>query len=99
MKLSLRTASALVFLVACGSGDAAPAPTTVAASPPPAASSTTSPTPTPPATVDPPPPVQPTPSTLKVSWLGVQGFLLESGDDAVLTAPLYTRPSVFEAST
>jgi len=43
--------------------------------------------------------VQAPSSTLKVSWLGVQGFLLESGDDAVLTAPLYTRPSVFEAST
>src|SRR3954469_23141300 len=99
MKLSLRTASALVFVVACGSGAPSPTPTTAGTNPPPARTATTPP----PAPFDPPapppPPVQPPPSTLKVSWLGVQGFLLESGDDAVLTAPLYTRPSVFEAST
>jgi hypothetical protein len=32
-------------------------------------------------------------ANLRVSYLGVSGFLLEYGADAVLTAPLYTRPS------
>lgn len=33
------------------------------------------------------------PPSLEVRFLGVAGFLLTRGDEAVLTAPLYTRPS------
>lgn len=35
---------------------------------------------------------------LEVRFLGVQGFLLRHGDDAVLTAPLFTRASVVDVS-
>jgi hypothetical protein len=34
--------------------------------------------------------------TMRVRFLGVGGFLVEVGDDAVLTAPLLTRPSMTE---
>ena len=44
-----------------------------------------------------PPPVAPSP--LHVRSLGVGGFLLEHGTDAVLTTPLFTRPSMIAAST
>src|SRR5262245_51327752 len=38
------------------------------------------------------------PSPLQVDFLGVQGFLLRHGDDAILTAPLYTRPSLTDVT-
>ncbi len=103
--------SALLALAACGS-DAAPAPvaappaTTPAPSPSP--SEPTGPaapvscdaasdgaagcSPAPAVAVAPPPP-------LRIRFLGVDGFLIEAGDDAVLSAPLFTRPSMIEAST
>jgi len=37
-------------------------------------------------------------STLVVHYLGVSGFLLKHGDDVVLTAPLYSNPSLAEAA-
>lgn len=36
---------------------------------------------------------------LRVRYLGVGGFLIERGQEAVLTAPLFTRPSWLELST
>lgn len=36
------------------------------------------------------------PAPLDLKFLGVGGFLIQYGSDAVLTAPLYTRPSLFE---
>jgi hypothetical protein len=33
---------------------------------------------------------------LHVTYLGVSGFLLQSGGDAVLTAPLFTRPTMLD---
>ena len=48
---------------------------------------------------EPPAPPPAAPPTLHVRSLGVGGFLLEHGTDAVLTAPLFTRPSMIEAST
>jgi glyoxylase-like metal-dependent hydrolase (beta-lactamase superfamily II) len=45
-------------------------------------------------------PAPPSPSLpLRVRFLGVGGFLVEHGDEAFLTAPLYTRPSMVDAST
>lgn len=95
---------ALVALAACGT-DAAPAPI-VAPAPLAEPSATTTPPPPAvacdataagcaPAPAEPPAPVPP----LRVRFLGVDGFLLEAGDDAVLSAPLFTRPSMIEAST
>ncbi len=36
---------------------------------------------------------------LRVEFLGVGGFLLRSGADAVMTAPLYTRPNMLTVET
>lgn len=36
---------------------------------------------------------------LRIRFLGVDGFLVEAGDDAILSAPLFTRPSMIAAST
>jgi L-ascorbate metabolism protein UlaG (beta-lactamase superfamily) len=36
-------------------------------------------------------------ATLVVQYLGVGGFLLKHGNDVVLTAPMYTNPSLVEA--
>jgi L-ascorbate metabolism protein UlaG (beta-lactamase superfamily) len=93
--------AALVSLLACGSDEArapidappGPAPSASTPVPPPPAASCPGAT----ATCDPavPPPSLP----LRVRFLGVDGFLIEHGDEAVLTAPLYTRPSLVEAST
>jgi len=45
--------------------------------------------------IDPPPePVGP----LAVQALGVQGFVLRYGDDTILTAPLFTRQSMFDVA-
>ncbi|MEA2752361.1 MAG: hypothetical protein QOI41_6504, partial [Myxococcales bacterium] len=91
-------------LAACGS-DAAPAPVVAAPAAPPPAASTVAP---PPATgcestaagCNEPPVVAPLPPPpLRVRFLGVDGFLIEAGDDAVLSAPLFTRPSMIAAST
>lgn len=96
--------AALASLLACSSDEPVSAPV---GSPAPAATATTAPAtstpragcqgsacdaPTPEPEPEPPPP-------LRVRFLGVDGFLLEAGNDAVLTAPLFTRPSMIEAST
>jgi hypothetical protein len=102
---SFASASLLLALVACGS-DAAPAPVVA---PPAAAPAPATSTPAPPAATgceataagcSAPPDVAPTvvPS-LRIRFLGVDGFLVEAGDDAVLSAPLFTRPSMIAAST
>src|SRR5689334_15872451 len=46
----------------------------------------------------PPPDVGPPAGPLRMQFIGVSGFLLEYGDDAVLTAPLFTRPSLVVTS-
>lgn len=105
MKVGLIALSTLVVAFhvgACGgSGDAGTAPAT--GSPSGDAASSTSPTTEPGASSSPsstagttPPPAEP---TLQVKFLGVGGFMLEYGGDAVLTAPLYTRPTMFEVTT
>jgi len=91
---------AIVTMVACATSE--PASTTVPtpnASPPPVVAM---PPATPPcgAACEPAPPPSATPVLpLRVRFLGVAGFLLEVGDEAVLTAPLYTRPDMVTAST
>src|SRR5262249_1741861 len=39
------------------------------------------------------------PEPLQVRFVGVAGFLLERGGESILTAPLFTRPSMIEVST
>ena len=41
---------------------------------------------------------EPTPDPLQVRFLGVGGFELKVGDDAVLTAPLFTNPSMLDVT-
>jgi L-ascorbate metabolism protein UlaG (beta-lactamase superfamily) len=95
--------ASIVSLLACGTDASAPAPDAL---PAPAAAETppSSPSPAPcnaatggctDAPAAPPAP----PSPLHVRSLGVGGFLVEHGTDAVLTAPLFTRPSMITAST
>lgn len=89
---------ATVLACACGGADdvasrggeasGAPAPVIEApAAPPPS-----SPAPAEEARPAPPPP-------LRARFLGVAGFLIERGDDAILTAPLFTRPSMIKVMT
>lgn len=54
--------------------------------------SSSSPTPEPTATAGPPA------RELSVTFLGVGGFRFAAGDDAVLTAPLFTNPSMFDVT-
>lgn len=102
MKLGLLALST-VAIIACGSsGDSAPAPAPNDDAPP--SSETAAPS-------EPASPAAPAPSSsstgetpapappgLKVKFLGVGGFMLEYGGDAVLTAPLFTRPSMVEVT-
>jgi hypothetical protein len=95
----------LLALAACGS-DAAPAPTVVApaVAPSPAASAPAAPAATScegsAAGCSAPPDAVPAAiSPLRIRFLGVDGFLVEAGDDAFLSAPLFTRPSMIAAST
>lgn len=44
-----------------------------------------------------PPPQAPS-QVVSVRYLGVGGFLLRSGDDVILTAPLYSNPSLIEVA-
>jgi hypothetical protein len=39
------------------------------------------------------PPPDTTPDTVQVRFLGVGGFIIQHGDDIILTAPFYTNPS------
>ncbi|MBS2017229.1 MAG: hypothetical protein JST00_30380 [Deltaproteobacteria bacterium] len=94
--------AALSIVAACAGEEAeAPATTPVATTPPP--SPTSAPTATPPAAgctgaaCDPPPPAPIGP--LEVRFLGVQGFLVEVGDEALLTSPLFTRPNGLQVTT
>jgi L-ascorbate metabolism protein UlaG (beta-lactamase superfamily) len=41
----------------------------------------------------------PAPDTLEVRFLSVGGFHLRAGDDALITAPLYTNPDLWETLT
>jgi hypothetical protein len=65
-------------------GDPTAPPAAPAPAPAPAPTTTSAPSPTPP---------------LRVTSLGVAGFLLEHRGEAVLTAPLYTRPSMLQVVT
>jgi len=97
MKLGL-ISCALFVLAACGTSGDSPAPVAESDAPPPGASSSTS-NDAPPATTAPAPtPAPAADPTLHIKFLGVQGFLVEYGNDAVLSAPLYTRPSMIEVT-
>ena len=74
----------LLAVVGCGSAEQPFAP-------PPSA-------PPPGAAMPPPDAATPPPATLQVQFLGVAGYLLRAGDDAVLTAPLLTRPSLTDVT-
>ena len=74
----------LLSFVGCGSA-AQPFAPTPGATPPDAA-------------MPPPDAATPPPATLEVQFLGVAGYLLRAGDDAVLTAPLFTRPSLTDVT-
>lgn len=94
----------VVALVAACAGDEpdAPATSTAPASTeaPPAA--TTAPTSTsPPACSGEAcnPPTSSDVGPLKIRFLGVQGFLVEYGDQALLTSPLFTRPNGIQVTT
>ena len=105
-KISRRAAfvlASVASLLACGpdapvaASDSLPAPaaaptTTTAPSPAPCGAAAGDCKDTP---ASPPAP----PSPLHVRSLGVGGFLVEHGTDAVLTAPLFTRPSMIAATT
>lgn len=101
MKLSLFSLSTLL-VIACGSsGDTAPPPAAndVASSNDPSSStdpgSSGTPAPSSSSTGETP---APPPPGLKVKFLGVGGFMMEYGGDAVMSAPLFTRPSMFEVT-
>lgn len=94
--------TAIASLLACAS-DGASAPPDTTAVPAPISTSSPAPAPTVPSSCQgsacgPAPAADKVPS-LRVRFLGVDGFLLEAGDEALLTAPLFTRPSMIEAST
>src|SRR4051794_10598914 len=93
---ALALASLVSSLIACAGGDEASPPR--AAAPAPTATSTTPP---PPgctgSACDPPPVTEPLADPLRVRFFGVDGFLLELGNEAVMTVPLFTRPSMVEA--
>lgn len=101
MKLSLLSLSTLL-VIACGSsGDTSPASTANDTPSPTEPSSSTdpgssgAPAPSSSSTGDAP---APAPPGLKVKFLGVGGFMIEYGGDAVMSAPLFTRPSMFEVT-
>lgn len=102
-------AAGLAGLVACSAGDSArsedpggpPSATTVEAPPPcgaAGAADATSCTPAPTSSNAAPTATAPL-EPLRVRFLGVQGFLVEHGDQALLTAPLFTRPSMIAVTT
>lgn len=100
-RLSLLSLSTLL-VIACGSsGDTAPPPAANDEPSSDAPSSSTdpgssgAPAPSSSSTGDTP---APAPPGLKVKFLGVGGFMMEYGGDAVLSAPLFTRPSMFEVT-
>ena len=91
----------VVLVAACGDDEpGAPAPSPASTESPPVA--TTAPTgTTPPAcsgdTCNPPASTEVGP--LKVRFLGVQGFLVEYDNQALLTSPLFTRPNGIQVTT
>lgn len=93
-------AATLATLLACGSDDPrTPTPSEDPALPAPTA---TTPAPQPPAacaSCDAPGVPAAKPGPLHVRFLGVGGFVIEHAGEAVLTAPLFTRPSMVAAST
>lgn len=102
--LGLTASFGLVLAIAaCASSDAAPSGGDDG-EPSPTASST-SPTTPPPvvpcqgSSCNPPDVIETKPVPLRVKFYGVSGFMIERGDDAVLTAPLFTRPSMLQATT
>lgn len=97
----MRLFTLTVFLLACGTAADTTAPAVT--------DPMDAPSPAHPADNPAPPPPSPSPSAtgpapapadpmLKVKFLGVGGFMLEYGSDAVLTAPLFTRPSMFQVT-
>jgi hypothetical protein len=95
---ALFAGASLLTLLACGTDAPSPAPAPPLAPSPAAATAAPSPAPCTSCDAAPAPPPAP-PSPLRVRALGVGGFLVEHGTDAILTAPLFTRPSMIEAST
>lgn len=92
---------ALAALSACAGSEAespepAPAPSDPSVSTPPPA--TTTPPSCTGAACSPPPPPDPI-EPLKIRFLGVQGFLVEYGNEALLTSPLFTRPNGVQVTT
>jgi hypothetical protein len=102
MKLSLFSLSTLL-VIACGSsGDSAPAPSAdsptgegPSSSGVPSDTSSGAPASSSPNGTMPPPPAEP---TLHVKFYGVGGFMMEYGGDSIMTAPLFTRPTMFEVT-
>jgi L-ascorbate metabolism protein UlaG (beta-lactamase superfamily) len=95
--MRLRTASVVLLLTAC----AAPPPprsTPEAAQEPEPAAEPALPAPLAPVAREAPaqatPPAPAPPPLLEVTYLGVGGFLIRSGDDAVLTAPFFSNPGM-----
>lgn len=100
MKLCVVALSTLL-VIACGSsGDTATPPVAndTPSTEPPASSEPSAPgTPAPSSTPTGETPAAPPPG-MKVKFLGVGGFMMEYGGDAVITAPLFTRPSMFQVT-
>lgn len=91
---------ALATLFACA-GSEADTPEQAPPSDPPAATTppvATTPPPCTGAACDPPPASDPV-GPLKIRFLGVQGFLVEHGNEALLTSPLFTRPNGIQVTT
>jgi L-ascorbate metabolism protein UlaG (beta-lactamase superfamily) len=92
--------ASVLSLSACGS-DGAPAQALEPAAPPAQAPAETPrgscerPSCAPPVAEEP----APSPSALRVRFLGVGGFAIEHGGETVLTAPLFTRASMVQVST
>jgi L-ascorbate metabolism protein UlaG (beta-lactamase superfamily) len=97
---ALALVSLVSSLIACAGGGeptpltepGAPAPTTTSSTPPPPPACSGS-------ACNPPPVTEPVVDPLHVRFFGVDGFLLERGNEAVMTVPLFTRPTMIEAST
>lgn len=98
----MRLVPLTLFLLACGNaadtGALAPTDATGAASDTPASNAPAPSSPAPSsssASAGAPAPADP---MLKVKFLGVGGFMMEYGGDSILTAPLFTRPTMFEVT-
>jgi L-ascorbate metabolism protein UlaG (beta-lactamase superfamily) len=103
LRLVLVTA-ALGLFAGCGSSTSDRAAPDVDPLPAPPAGAAPAPTDAAPAACEPsacpPPSTSPAPvAPLQVRFLGVQGFLVGTADEAILTAPLFTRPDMITVTT